>query len=81
MKPNKHLASLALLFLGFVKALGQNWDKSGTDLFTSIFQVTQRYTLSRRFCPMTTRQSIRLSRLYAAVVPLRCSRNTHITYQ
>ena len=60
MKPNKHLASLALLFLGFAKALGQNWDKSGTDLFAPIFQVTQRYTLSRRFCPMTSRQPIRL---------------------
>ena len=40
MKPNKHLASLALLFLGFEKPLGRNWDKSGTDNFTYFLEMT-----------------------------------------
>ena len=40
MKPNKHLASLALLFLGFVKSLGRNWDKSGTDNFAHFLEMT-----------------------------------------
>ena len=40
MKPNKHLASLALLFLGFENPLGRNWDRFGTDNFAHFLEMT-----------------------------------------